>query len=177
MFINYEVHSGLVAACTATGMADSVFNRFRELAICRNMQIEECMDLFSCFAVERVAAGEVIYEADTASDHTMRLIVDGTASVSITGSSSGVYSHLEAGDVFGLFSFLDEDRPHSATLMAEGNVSLLTIHREYFNLITLEEPKLGQQVLQFMFHLLSQTALKLASEYIAMHEFAFLRRA
>ena len=177
MLTNYEVDSGLTAACTAARMADSVFNCFRELAICRKMKIEECMDLFGCFEVGQVAAGETIYEADTASDHTMRLIVDGTASVSIAGSSSGVCSHLEAGDVFGLFSFLDEKRSHSATLMAETDVTLLAINREYFNLITLEEPELGQQMLRFMFHLLSQTALKLESEYIAIHQFAFLHRA
>jgi len=35
MFINYEMHSGLTAACTATRMADSVFNRFREFAFLR----------------------------------------------------------------------------------------------------------------------------------------------
>jgi CRP-like cAMP-binding protein len=175
MLINNEMHAGLVDAYAATGMSGSVFNRFRELMICRNMQEEGCMELFSCFEVGRVGAGEVIYEADTASDHTMRLIVEGTASVSVASSSTGIYSHLEAGDVFGLFSFLDEGRPHSATLMAECDVTLLAINREYFNLITLEEPELGNQMLRFMFRLLSQMALKLESEYIAMHEFAFLR--
>jgi CRP-like cAMP-binding protein len=140
------------------------------------MQLEECVELFSCFEVGRVAAGEVIYEADTASDHTMRLIIDGTASVSVANSATGVYSRLDVGEVFGLFSFLDENRPHSATLMAETDVTLLTVSREYFNLIALEEPELGQQMLRFMFRLLSQTALKLESEYIAMHEFTFLRR-
>lgn len=177
MLINSERHAGLVDAFAAARMSGSVFNRFRELMICRNMTEKGCMELFSCFEVDRIGTGEVIYEADTASDHTMRLIMEGTASVSVANSSTGVYSRLEAGDVFGLFSFLDESRPHSATLMAECDVTLLTINREYFNLIILEEPKLGNQFLRFMFRLLSQTALKLETEYIAMHEFAFLRRA
>ncbi len=175
MTIINEWHAGLVDAYAATGMSEPVFCRFRELPICRNLQMEECLELFSCFDVDKVSAGEVIYEADTASDHTMRLIVDGAASVSIASSATGVYSQLEAGDVFGLFSFLDETRQHSATLMVKSDVTLLTINRGYFNLITVEEPKLGNQLLRFMFRLLSQTALKLESEYIAMHEFAFLR--
>jgi CRP-like cAMP-binding protein len=175
MLINNERHVGLIDAYAAAGMSGSVFNRFRELMICRNMPEEGCMELFSCFEVDRIGAGEVIYEADTASDHTMRLIVEGTASVSVANSSTGIYSRLKTGDVFGLFSFLDEARPHSATLMAETDVTLLAINREYFNLITLEEPELGNQMLRFMFRLLSRMALKLESEYIAMHEFAFLR--
>lgn len=175
MKIFNEWHSGLADAYASTGMSEPVFCWFQELSICRNLQVEECMDLFSCFEVDKFSAGEAIYEAETASDHTMRLIIDGTASVSIANSSTGVYSHLEAGDVFGLFSFLDEARPHSATLMVESELTLLTIHREYFNLITVEEPKLGNQLLRFMFRLLSKTALKLETEYIAIHEYTFLR--
>lgn len=176
MLTNNLMQAGLVEAYAATQQSNPMFARFRALSACRKMQEWESMQLFSCFELVQVVAGEVIYEADTASDHTMRLVVDGTASVSVADASTGVYSYLGAGDVFGLFSFLDETRPHSATLMAESDVTLLSIHREYFNLIALEEPDLGNLMLRFMFRLLSQTALKLESEYIAMHEFAFLRK-
>jgi CRP-like cAMP-binding protein len=175
MMTNDVTESGLASAVVAIRMTDLVFNRFRDLTICRRLQSDECMHLFSCFQVQRIDAGEVIYEEATASDHTLRLVVEGEASVSVADASTGVYTRLGAGDVFGLFSFLDASRPHSATLTAESDVVLLTINREYFNLITCEDPKLGNKMLRFMFQLLSQTALKLESEYIAMHEFTFLR--
>ncbi|MDX8407933.1 MAG: Crp/Fnr family transcriptional regulator, partial [Mariprofundaceae bacterium] len=76
----------------------------------------------------------------------------------------------------GLFSFLDEERLHSATVRAETELVILGINRCYFNVITLEDPTLGNQMLRFMFRLLSRMSLKLESEYAAMHEFALAGR-
>ena len=150
MLIQSEMYAGLVDAYTATGMSGSVFNRFRKLAICRNMQAEECMDLFSCFEVRRVAAGEVIYDTDTALGHTMHLIVDGTVNVRVAGRrSEAVCNQLQAGDVFGLISPLHRERVQPVLLTAESDLTVLSINREYFKLITVECPQLGNQLLRF----------------------------
>lgn len=130
--------------------------------------------MFSCMHERSFAAGEVIYEAGTASDQEMFLIVRG--SVSASDRSGHKYDLLGPGDVFGLFSFLDEDRLHSATLRAEEGLVTLSLERTYFDLITLEDPALGYQLLTFMFRLLSKMALKQEYEYAAMHEYALGRR-
>jgi len=78
---------------------------------------------------------------------------------------------LETGDVFGLFSFLDEDRLHSGTVKAESDMVLLCIKRDYFNLLTIEDAPLGNLLLRLMFRLLSRMSLKMENEYAAMHHY------
>jgi CRP-like cAMP-binding protein len=165
----------ILVAFEATTAASPLFARFRSLPVCQELGSRESMMLFSCFEQRQIEAGTTIYESNTASNNEMYLIVEGE--VSVSSRSQDIYTRLRAGDVFGLFSFLDEDRLHSATVKATTELTVLTINREYFDMITLEDPALGQQVLRFMFRLLSRMALKMESEYAAMHEFAMARRS
>lgn len=154
--------------------ADRNFAAFRSMPIVNQLRLQEAMLMFSCMHERYFQAGEVIYEAGTNSSQEMFLIVRGKASAS--DRSGYKYDHLGAGDVFGLFSFLDEDRLHSATLKAEEALVVLCIDRPYFDVITMEDPALGNQLLKFMFRLLSKMALKQEHEYAAMHEYALGRR-
>ncbi|MDQ6997101.1 MAG: cyclic nucleotide-binding domain-containing protein [Mariprofundus sp.] len=169
MYINHATQAELTEAFAATRMADPLFHQFCALPVCEKMQHEECMQLFHCFDVVAVSAGEVIYEADSKSDNTIRLIVEGRAEVS--SSLMSIYGHLGAGDLFGLFSFLDEDRLHSGTVKAESDMILLCVNRDYFNLITVEDAKLGNLLLRLMFRLLSHMSLKMENEYVAMRHY------
>jgi len=167
MFINHATQAGLTEAYAATRMANPLFNQFCELPVCQHMQLEESMHLFSCFDVEKHKAGDVIYTSGDDSDKTMRLIVNGA--VIASNPASDIHHRLTTGDVFGLFSFLDQSRPHSSTLTATEDVCLLRINREYFNLITVENAPLGKLLLRFMFLLLSQVSLKMENEYAHLH--------
>jgi len=169
MYIDHAAQAELTEAYTATRMANPLFNKFCELPICQQMQLHENMHLFSCFDVSRPATGEVIYSAGSKSNKTMHLIVEGSTTVSTP--SFGIYSHLRVGDVFGLFSFLDEERLHSATVTADENLTLLSMNRDYFNLITVEDAALGNLILRFMFRLLSRMSLKMENEYAAIHHY------
>ncbi len=169
MYMNQSAQADLTDAYAATRMANPLFNQFCTLPLCESMQLEECMHLFNCFDVVHHEAGDVVYEAGSDSDKTMRLIVNGRAEVS--SPSFGVYGHVDAGDVFGLFSFLDEARVHSATVTAESDLTLLCVNRDYFNLITVEDAALGNLLLRSMFRLLSRMALKMENEYAAMHHY------
>lgn len=169
-----NTRSNLLHAFEASIVADPLYARFRVLPICEQLAERESMLLFSCFDVRSYEAGEVIYEAGSESDNTMNLILSGE--VAIASPSRDIYTRRKAGDVFGLFSFLDEARAHSANVTAETDLTLLCISRAYFNVITVEDPTLGNQMLRFMFQLLSRMALKLESEYAAMHEFALATR-
>jgi len=144
------------------------------MPVCQELGLSESMLLFSCFEMRVVPAGTTIYEAGTPSDNEMYLIVDGEAAVS--SPFHNIYETLRAGDVFGLFSFLDEDRLHAATVTAARDLTVLTVSRAYFDVITLEDPALGNQMLRFMFRLLSRMALKVENEYAAMHSFVTGRR-
>jgi len=169
MYINHATHAGLAEAYTATRMANPLFNQFCELPVCQQMQIDESMQLFSCLDAATYEAGAVIYEAGSATDRTMRLIITGSATASTP--SFGNYIRLSSGDVFGLFSFLDEERPHSATVRAGSDLTLLCMNRDYFNLISVEDTVLGNLVLRFIFRLLSRMALKQENEYAAIHHY------
>ncbi|MFC1626532.1 Crp/Fnr family transcriptional regulator [Pseudomonadota bacterium] len=153
----------------ATIAADQNFRRFRSMPIANSMTTKDAMLMFSCMNVRNYTAGNTIYEAGSASNNEISLVVEGK--VSASDYSGHQYIRLSPGDVFGLFSFLDEERVHSATLKAENDVRVLVIDRPYFNVITLEDPALGNQLLRFMFRLLSKMALQLEHEYAAIHEF------
>lgn len=155
-------------AFEASIMSNSQYRRFSNLPVCSALTNDETQQLFACMEATTVAAGTVIYEAKSPSNQTICLITEGIASVSRPGNN--LYSQLQAGDHFGLFSFLDEDRKHAATVKAVTDLELLTISRAYFDLITLEDPQCGNRVLRFMFHLLSERALEVGHEYALIHK-------
>jgi CRP-like cAMP-binding protein len=162
------------AGYEAAIVADQNFIKFRGTPIVSTMKSQDAMLMFNCMNVRTFSAGEIIYETGSFSKNEISMIIEGK--VSVIDHSGHQYSLLNAGDVFGLFSFLDEERLHSATLKAERDVKVLTIERLYFNVITLEDPVLGNQLLRFMFRLLTEMALQLEHEYAAMHEFALGRK-
>ena len=162
------------AGYEAAIVADQDFVKFRGMPIVSTMSTEDAMLMFSCLNARTYSEGETIYEAGTVSKNKISLIIEGK--VSASDRSGHQFIHLQAGDVFGLFSFLDEERLHSATLKVEKDVKVLTIDRPYFNLITLESPELGNQLLRFMFRLLSKMALQLEHEYAAIHGYALGRK-
>ncbi|MCF7822322.1 MAG: cyclic nucleotide-binding domain-containing protein [Mariprofundaceae bacterium] len=165
-----DYEAGYMAAIAA----NLDFIRFRSMPIVSSMKPQDAMLMFNCMNVRTYSAGEMIYEAGSFSKNEISVIVEGR--VSAADRSGHQYIQLSAGDVFGLFSFLDEERLHSATLKAEQDVRALSIDRPYFNLITLEDPALGNQLLRFMFRLLSEMTLQLEHEYAAMHQFALGRK-
>ena len=151
----------------ATVAANPNFMRFRSLPIGQELGGTEAMLLFSCFVERQVPAG-------TESDSTIYLILNG--SVEVADRNCHVYELLQAGDVFGLFTFLDSDRLHSATITSVDDLTVLALERSYFDLVTIEDPALGGQLFRFMFRLLSRQALRLETEYAAMHGYATGRR-
>lgn len=151
--------------------SDADFQKFCSLPLIADLAHQDAMVLFSCMTRKTFAADAVIYQAGEEAEGRMYLILDGK--VNVKSESGYQYSNLKQGGVFGLFSFLDEKRNHSATLTVERDVVALILDRTYFNLIALEEPKLGNQLMQFMFSLLSKKASELEVEYSHMHNFAF----
>ncbi len=162
------------AALVASISANPWFARFRGMPVGQELEVNDAMALFSCFEERHIHKGEILYEAGTQSERTMYILLSG--SVSVRDTSGNIYSTLRPGDVFGLFSFL-EDRPHSATVTVQDNLVALTLKRAYFDLITLEDPVLGHQLLRFMFRLLSRMSLNLEVEYAALRDYALGMRA
>jgi len=165
-----NVNNNMAMSFEATIEANPRFGRFRSMPVAQELGSMECRLLFLCFEELEIRQGTLIYQAGEESGNIMHLILEG--SVSVSDTSCHAYTSLHAGDVFGLFSFLDRDRLHSATVRAESDLVVLAINREYFDVITLEDPELGNQLLRFMFRLLSRMALKLEVEYAALRDFA-----
>ncbi len=157
-----------LTALFASVSANPHFMRFRNLPIGQELAVHDAMAVFSCFEEEQHKKNEVLYAAGSASERSVCMILEGC--VSVSDPSGNVFSTLQAGDVFGLFSFLD-DRPHSATVKVLEDLTLLSLNRAYFDLITLEDPELGYQLLKFMFRLLSRMSLKLEIEYSALRHY------
>ncbi len=170
----YDYEESYEAGYEAAILADKNFIRFRSIPVANSMKLKDAMLMFSCMCVRTYSAGEIIYEAGSFSNNEISLIIEGR--VSASDRSGHQYSVLSSGDVFGLFSFLDEERLHSATLKAEDDVRVLVIDRPYFDVITLEDPALGNQLLRFMFRLLSKMALKTEVEYANIHGYALGRK-
>ncbi len=162
------VPSPNLTAFIASVAANPQFMRFRSLAFGRDLPLRDAMVLFSCFEEERFRKGDVLYAAGSVSERTVHLILQGC--ISLRDNSGNIFSTLRTGDVFGLFSFLDA-RPHSVTVTAQEEVCVLALKRSHFDLITLEDPVLGHQLLHFMFRLLSRVSLKLESEYAALRDY------
>ncbi|MDQ7002090.1 MAG: cyclic nucleotide-binding domain-containing protein [Ghiorsea sp.] len=150
--------------------ANANFKAFYNLPLLAEMKKKHAMILFTCMTREDFQAGDMIYESGTTSAGKMSLILDGK--VNVTSESGYPFTSLAHGDVFGLFSFLDENRNHSVTLTVDKDTVVLSIDRAYFDLIALEDPKLGNQLMRFMFRLLSKKASELEVEYAHMHHFA-----
>jgi len=159
---------GNLTTLFASVSANPNFMRFRSLPIGQELAVHDAMEVFSCFEEVRYKREEVLYSAGSASERCVYMILEGN--VSVSDVSGNVFSTLQAGDVFGLFSFLD-DRQHSATVKVLDDLTLLSLSRSYFDLITLEDPRLGFQLLQFMFRLLSRMSLKLEIEYSALRHY------
>jgi signal-transduction protein with cAMP-binding, CBS, and nucleotidyltransferase domain len=164
---NQTAKNNLVGAMISS---NENFKVFKDLPLVKSMTQEHAMLLFSCMEEKTFKEGEVVYEAGGFAEGEMYLIL--TGKVAVKDKSAYRYASLYAGDVFGLFSFLDEARKHSATIQAEKNVTVLTLERSCFDLITLEDPKLGQHLMYFMFRLLSEKALRMEVEYAHIHQFA-----
>jgi len=157
-----------LTAFIASVAANPLFMCFRGLPIGRELPVNDAMLLFSCFEEGNFRRGDVLYTADSTSERTVYIILQGC--VSVRDTSGNVFSTLRAGDIFGLFSFLD-DRSHSVTVTAHEELTVLSLKRAYFDLITLEDPVLGRQLYQFMFRRLSHMSLKLESEYAALRAY------
>ena len=154
--------------------SNSRFKIFQSLPLVKSVTQEHAMLLFSCLKEVQFKAGDIVYHAASLAEGEMYLILEGK--VAVKDESAYRYASLRSGDVFGLFSFLDEARKHSATIQAEKDTVVLTLERSYFDLIILEDPKLGQHLMYFMFRLLSEKALKMEVEYAHMHQFALGRK-
>lgn len=159
-------------AFVASVASNPLFMRFRALPMGRDLPVNDAMELFSCFEEQDFRKGEDIYVAGSSSARTVYMILQGA--VSVQDASGNFYTTLRAGDVFGLFSFLD-NRPHSVSVSTLEDMVVLSMPRAYFDVITLEDPLLGNRLLQFMFNLLSRMSLMLECEYAALREYRLNR--
>ncbi|OIO72994.1 MAG: hypothetical protein CO186_04505 [Zetaproteobacteria bacterium CG_4_9_14_3_um_filter_49_83] len=149
------------------------YQLFRQLPLLSDLTDQAMQDLYNCMEERKFTHDDIFYTGGSTSSRVIHLVLDGK--VNAIDPFQEVFTQLSTGDVFGVLSFLDGQRPHAATLRAASDGTLLMLDRCLFDVITLEDPAMGNQLLFFMFRLLSMTSLKLETEYANMHHFALGR--
>ncbi|MBF0282663.1 MAG: cyclic nucleotide-binding domain-containing protein [Zetaproteobacteria bacterium] len=163
-------HSALNHAMNAVYASNQLLEIFQSLAITKNMPKAASARLYHHFSFQHHIKGKVIYRAGEVSEQRIHLILNGT--VALSDGSGNIFKHLHCGDHFGLFSFLDHERKHAVTVTVEKDADILTLDRTFLDTVYLQNPDQGNQLLRFMFNLLSQKTLNMESEYAAIHQFA-----
>jgi len=153
---------------------EPLFALFQKLNICQNLTPINVKLIFKNMSYHSYLAGETLYTAGKTSQQELFLILSGH--VSASDQNGYQYITLSSGEVFGLFSFLDEERFHSATIKAESDLQVMRLSRASFDRIANYQPMLESVILRFMFRLLSKTTLKIEHEYAAIHEYALGRK-
>ncbi|MDQ6962019.1 MAG: cyclic nucleotide-binding domain-containing protein [Mariprofundaceae bacterium] len=153
---------------------ENIFTLFKTLDISKHMSELDLKLIFKHMTIHQYQKGEIIYSAGHDSKGELSLIISGQ--VSALDQSGHQYTTLSSGDVFGLFSFLDDERIHSATVRSDSDLQVVKLSRASFDRIASFQPMLENLLLHFMFQLLSKTTLKIENEYAAMHEYALGRK-
>lgn len=146
----------------------------KTLAISQNISALDLKLILKNMSIHHYKKGDVVYTAGHESKGELSLIISGQ--VSALDKNNHHYTTLSSGDVFGLFSFLDDERIHSATVKVDSDLQVARLSRASFDRIATYQPILENLLLRFMFQLLSKTTLKIENEYAAMHEYALGRK-
>jgi len=161
--------SAIQESAQALLAADPRFAAFRRIPEIATLTEKEAMDLYACFSPVSYPADHLIYEAGTPTQGEMFLILQGR--VEARSPSGRPYARLGGGDVFGLFSFLDPERHHSATIVTITPTDVLKLSRATFQALSIESSRIGLSLMMFMSKLLAKKVLQLENEYIALRDF------
>lgn len=108
----------------------------------------DCEILEKIMGIRRISVGDtVIREGET--DHTLYVVAEGQVKVTEAAAKGDklVLHILKPGDLCGEMGFVD-GAPHSATLIAEQDTTLLSLEREAFESLIGEHPHVVYHVMR-----------------------------
>jgi CRP-like cAMP-binding protein len=129
-----------------------LLGELRNTLIFQNLSNEELTELAAICEVAQYADGEVIVRQDSLSPY-LYIILDGKVDIALAGAEKKniVISRVAAGDVFGEASiFLDVHR--TATVIADGIVSIIVLSRDKLIDFANRLPKAGLKIFTFIIY-------------------------
>ncbi|MDD3608765.1 MAG: cyclic nucleotide-binding domain-containing protein [Halothiobacillaceae bacterium] len=135
----------------------------KNTALGLEMDMQECAIVAGVCAQRTVPSGEVLFnEGD--SDNELFIIIEGRLAVSrSTSGYTNVLHILNPGDLAGESGFLD-GKPHSATLRAMGETTVLCLHRERLESLMNEHPHLVYAVMRAIIRSIRETIRRMNSQ-------------
>ena len=109
---------------------------------------DECGIITAAFQLKKIAAGEILLR-EGEQDDTLYIIMDGDiiATRDAGGGDYVILNHLKSGAVAGAMGFIDGSS-HSATLRANKDSHVLTLHRDVLEGMIDAHPQLVYKVMK-----------------------------
>jgi CRP-like cAMP-binding protein len=128
------------------GRLDHAF--LRQVSLLKEIDEPTLQAFWPNFQERRLRKGEVLFRAGEAGDE-LYVIRSGNVVVSkpVTGRVEQVLRHLGPGEVFGEMCVFGDEQRRSATIQAETDVSLLSLHRDALSQFIESRPREAAKLL------------------------------
>lgn len=132
---------------------------------------KECEILSGAFELQKLSADEVLLR-EGEQDDSLYIIIDGDiiATRNAGGGDYVILNHLKSGAVAGAMGFIDGSS-HSATLRANKDSHVLTLHRDVLEGMIDAHPQLVYKVMKMIVRSVHQTLLGMNQQFIEMNNY------
>ena len=132
---------------------------------------KECAILTSAFELQKLSADEVLLR-EGEQDDSLYIIIDGDiiATRDAGGGDYVILNHLKSGAVAGAMGFIDGSS-HSATLRANKDSHVLTLHRDVLEGMIDAHPQLVYKVMKMIVRSVHQTLLGMNQQFVEMNNY------
>ena len=136
-----------------------------------NIDEKECAILTSAFELKKLSADEVLLR-EGEKDDSLHIIMDGDiiATRAAGGGDYVILNHLKSGAVAGAMGFIDGSS-HSATLRANKDSHVLTLHRDVLEGMIDAHPQLVYKVMKMIVRSVHQTLLGMNQQFVEMNNY------
>lgn len=151
-------------------MSDAVVDLCKvvsESALGKDISEQDCQLLGEIVQLRDLEDDQVLFEEGTV-DHTAYLLVAGrVAVIKGSGEHATTLHVLQTGDLAGELSFIDGSA-HSATLVALGRASVMSLERERFESLIDSHPRVVYHVMRTIVRKVHSTLRRLNMQYVEM---------
>ena len=136
-----------------------------------NINEGECGVLSTAFQLKKLVVGDILLR-EGEHDDALYIIIDGdiVATRDAGGDEYVILSHLKPGDVAGAMGFIDGSS-HSATLRANKDSHVLTLHRDVLEGMVDAHPQLVYKVMKMIIRSVHQTLLRMNQQFVEMNNY------
>lgn len=131
----------------------------------------ECEILTGAFELQKLSADEILLR-EGEQDDTLYIIMDGDiiATRDAGGDDYVILNHLKSGAIAGAMGFIDGSS-HSATLRANRDSHVLTLHRDVLEGMIDVYPQLVYKVMKMIVRSVHQTLLGMNQQFVEMNNY------